>query len=76
MLRRAREAAYRGAIGFYNGEIPVSVEVGREFHGYLVVRIIESDFDFVICVQDKAHPETTLSSNRIMKHSVNRVAYQ
>lgn len=63
-------------LDFTNGEIPVSIEVGRSFHDYKVVRIIESDFEFVVCVQDKDNPDTILSSNRIMKYSVNRVAYQ
>ncbi len=45
-------------LDFANGEIPVSVEVGRTFHDYKVVRIIESDFDFVICVQDTANADT------------------
>ena len=63
-------------LDFAYGEIPVSIEVGRSFFDFMVVRIIESDFDFVICVQDHANSETTLSSNRILKHTVNRVVYQ
>lgn len=80
LLARCYEAPEKPRIvqrlDFNNGEIPVSIEVGRTFHDYKVVRIIESEFEFVICVQDKANADTVLSSNRIMKHSVNRVVYQ
>ena len=63
-------------LDYTNGEIPVSVELGRSFHDLKVVRIIESDFEFVICVQDPVNADTVLSSNRVMKHSVQRVVYQ
>ncbi|MCC6507563.1 MAG: hypothetical protein IT423_00540 [Pirellulaceae bacterium] len=61
---------------FMHGEIPVAVSLGGLFHDLKVVRIIESDFDFVICVEDRVHPASTLSSNRILKHSAKRVIYQ
>ena len=62
-------------LDYFNGEIPVSVELGKQFHDMKVVRLIESDLDFVICVQDPNGPNTVLSSNRILKHSVKRVVY-
>lgn len=62
-------------LDYLNGEIPISVEMDGTFHNYKVVRIIESDFDYVVCVEDPSNPGTSLSSNRILKHCVKRVTY-
>ncbi len=38
---------------FMHGEILVKVEMDGEFHGTKSVRIVETNHDFIVCVQDK-----------------------